>query len=166
MCQLLDWWMVICWEAGDFWQVWNLEQFEAGNSVPFIQEKQATGPTVYLWGPRLWPDFLQLFKVLSGAWGNWKCQCTMDGVIPGDHSTVQQGLSFSRLSEIGLPGWCWQADYGWFKLFIETEIGKKRKKNFCPGLKCSRGGPGWRYKFGNNLSWKVMELDEIIWEWV
>lgn len=56
-------------------------EVEAGGSVLFIQEKQATGPALCLRGPRLWIDFLQLFKVPSGAWDSWKCQHTMDGVI-------------------------------------------------------------------------------------
>ena len=118
-----------------FGTVWGWKQ------CPLHPRKAGHWPNCVPLGSQALAWLSPAFKVLSGAWGNWKCQCTMDGVIPGDHSTVQQGLSFSRLSEIGLPGWCWQADYGWFKLFIETEIGKKRKKKNLPRSQMLKGWP-------------------------
>lgn len=40
----------------------------------------------------------------------------------------------------------------------------KKQKKFAQVSNAQGVAPGWRYKFGNSLSLKLMEQDEIIWE--
>ena len=129
MCQLLDLWMVICWEAGYFWQVWNLEQSLRLETVSSSSKKSRPLAQPCASGvPGFGLTFSSFLKYPLGPGTTANVSAPWMGSSQGDRSTVQQGLSFSRFSEIGLPEWCWQADYGWLRLFIETEIGKKKKK--------------------------------------
>lgn len=113
---------------------------EAGNSVLFIQEKQATGPTLCLWGPRLWTDFLQLFKVPSGAWDNSKCQRTMDGVIPGGSLHCSAGsflfkIEWNWVTRMVLTGRLWVT-----QIVYRDRDWQKKKKNL-PRSQMLKGWP-------------------------
>ena len=68
------------WVTSDKFEIWN--RGWGWRQCPLCPRKQSTGPALCLRCPRLWIDFVQLFKLPSVAWDNWKCQYMMDRVIP------------------------------------------------------------------------------------
>lgn len=87
----------------------------------------------------------------------------MGGVIPTRSLHCPAGSFFSRMV------WNWATRrvlIGWFLGNSSCLYKQGWAKTIYPSFSLPRSGPGWRHKCGSGLLIKIVNIDEIIWEWV